>query len=167
MKTADINSFSNVFEEIGKRWMLITAEKDGKVNTMTASWGGLGIMWGLPVAYVVIRPQRYTREFLDASDKFTASFYSEEYRPALNLCGVKSGRDCDKIAEAGLTTVRSDNGFTWFEQADDVLCLKKLYVQQFEESSFIYPEIHKANYPKKDFHFLYIGEIEEYMTKTL
>ncbi len=63
----------NPFHMIGKEWMLVTAEKDGKVNTMTASWGGVGIMWGKPVAYVFIRPQRYTKEFIDGTDTFSLS----------------------------------------------------------------------------------------------
>ena len=67
MKKIDIKSMEmKPFEKIGSEWMLITAEKHGKVNTMTASWGGLGILWGKPVATAYIRPQRYTKEFVDA-----------------------------------------------------------------------------------------------------
>ena len=62
------------FAMIGKQWMLITAEKGGRVNTMTASWGGLGVLWGQDVALVFIRPQRYTREFVEAAGRFTLSF---------------------------------------------------------------------------------------------
>lgn len=165
-KSDDINNFSNVFNEIGKRWMLITAEKDGKVNTMTASWGGLGILWGVPVAYVFIRPQRYTQEFLTAAEKFTASFYPEECRPALNLCGTKSGRDIDKIAEAGLKTVINSRGFAYFEQATDVFCLKKMYVQQLDKGCAVNAELFEKNYPSNDYHFMYIAEIEDYLKKS-
>lgn len=95
----------SVFRKVGKQWMLVTAEKEGKVNTMTASWGGLGILWGKPVAFVFIRPQRYTKEFVDQADRMSLSFLGEEYRKELSYLGTVSGRDEDKIAKAGLTVV--------------------------------------------------------------
>ncbi len=83
----------NPFQMIGKEWLLVAAEKAGKTNAMTASWGGVGIMWGKPVAYVFIRPQRYTKEFIDASDTFSLSVLGEEYRKTLSYFGTVSGRD--------------------------------------------------------------------------
>ena len=83
----------NPFTKIGKEWMLVTAGDEEKHNTMTASWGAMGIMWGKNVATVYIRPQRYTKEFIDKEERFTVSFFSEEYRQALEVCGSKSGRD--------------------------------------------------------------------------
>lgn len=53
----------------------VSAAKDGKANTMTASWGGIGVLWGKNVATVYIRPQRHTKEFVDAGDTFTISFF--------------------------------------------------------------------------------------------
>ena len=93
----------NPFDLIGKQWMLITAGNEEKCNTMTASWGGVGIMWGKPTATAYIRDSRYTKEFVDREDYFTLAFFGEEHREALNLCGRVSGRDEDKIKEAGLT----------------------------------------------------------------
>ena len=90
----------NVFHMIGKEWLLVTAEKEGKVNTMTASWGGLGVMWGKNVAYIVLRPQRYTKEFVDAGETFSLSVLDEEYRKTLSYLGTVSGRDEDKITKA-------------------------------------------------------------------
>ena len=93
----------NPFEKISKQWMLITAGDEKKSNTMTASWGGVGIMWGKNVATAYIRPNRYTKEFVDATDHFTLSFLPEDERKALNYCGTVSGRDVeDKWAAAGL-----------------------------------------------------------------
>ena len=91
----------NPFTKIGEEWMLITAGDEKKHNTMTASWVGVGIMWGKSVATAYIRPQRYTREFVDEQEMFTLSFYDETYRKALNICGSRSGRDCEKEKEAG------------------------------------------------------------------
>ena len=94
----------NLISLIGDKWMLVTAEKaDGTVNTMTASWGGAGVIWNKPSAFVFIRPQRYTFEFTEEADIMTLSFFGEERRDALKLCGRVSGRDCDKIRDAGLT----------------------------------------------------------------
>lgn len=87
------------FEMIGKDWMLVTAGNHNKVNTMTASWGGLGVMWGKDVAFTVIRPQRYTKEFIDREETVSLSFYNENYRKQLSLFGSVSGRDRDKISE--------------------------------------------------------------------
>ena len=60
----------NIFHLLNDEWMLITAQKDNIVNTMTASWGGFGILWNKRVSNVVIRPQRYTKEFIDGSSTF-------------------------------------------------------------------------------------------------
>lgn len=108
----------NPFHKISKEWMLITAGDEKKSNTMTASWGGVGIMWGKNVATAYIRPQRYTKEFVDNSEYFTLSFLPEEKREALNVCGRVSGRDVeDKWAEAGLHPYYVD-GTTAVEEAD-------------------------------------------------
>ena len=102
IKVEDLNL--NPFQLIGKDWMLITAGTKEQVNTMTASWGGMGVFWGKNVMTAYIRPQRYTKEFVDANDTFSISFFGEEYRKMLAYCGKVSGRDEDKIAKAGLTT---------------------------------------------------------------
>lgn len=91
---------SDAFTMIGKEWMLVSAERDGVVNTMTASWGGMGILWNKKVAFVFLRPQRYTKEFIDQKDCFTLSFYDEEYRKTLSYLGTVSGRDEQKIEKA-------------------------------------------------------------------
>ena len=82
MKKIDPKDISqNVFSLIGDQWMLITAGTAEKCNTMTASWGGLGVLWGGPAATCYIRPQRYTKEFVDREEYFTLSFFDESYRP--------------------------------------------------------------------------------------
>ena len=105
-KEVDIKSLNfNPFTKIGSEWMLITAGDESGCNTMTASWGGLGVLWGKNVATCYIRPQRYTKKFVDANDTFTLSFYGPEYKQALSICGSKSGRDCDKVKEADLPRI--------------------------------------------------------------
>ena len=110
MKPIAIKDLSeNFFEVIGKEWMLVTAGNKDHFNTMTASWGGIGFLWNKPVVYVFIRPERYTREFVDAKGAFTLSFLGEEHKTAHKICGAKSGRDIDKVAVTRLSLLRRVN----------------------------------------------------------
>lgn len=154
----------NPFHMIGQDWMLITAEKDGKVNTMTASWGGLGIMWGKNVAFMVIRPHRYTKEFIDSADTFSLSFYDESFRKVLGYLGNVSGRDEDKVLKSELT-VAHENEIPYFSEANTVLLCKKLFAQPYEEQNFIDKDITGICYPEKDFHILYISEITKILVR--
>ncbi|HEX3077464.1 MAG TPA: flavin reductase family protein [Lachnospiraceae bacterium] len=156
IKPEELND--NTFKMIGKDWMLITASKGDLVNTMTASWGGLGVIWNRNVAYVFIRPQRYTKEFVDASDTFSLTFYGKEYKEQLSYLGCVSGRDEDKIAKAELTVTR-ELGTPYFEEAKIVLICKKLFAQPLEESSFLQPGLAEKFYPEKDYHTMYVAEI--------
>lgn len=152
------------FELIGKDWMLVTAEMEGRVNAMTASWGGMGVMWGKNVAFVVIRPTRYTKEFVDAAETFSLAFLDENYRKALNYFGTVSGRDEDKIAKTGLT-VMHEGETPYFEEAGLVLICRKLYAQQYDPACFIDLESDEKWYPEKDYHTLYIAEIVKALKK--
>ena len=35
----------NPFEKIGTEWALVSAGSKQKANTMTISWGGVGVLW--------------------------------------------------------------------------------------------------------------------------
>lgn len=154
----------NPFYMIGKEWMLVTAEQGGKANTMTASWGGVGVMWGKDVAYVVIRPQRYTKEFVDAADTFSLSILGESYRKVLNYLGTVSGRDEDKIFKSGLTLSHKDS-VPYFEEADCVLLCRKLYAQPMRAECFLDQAQIDKWFAARDFHTLYIAEITKVMVK--
>jgi flavin reductase (DIM6/NTAB) family NADH-FMN oxidoreductase RutF len=149
----------NVFRLIGTDWMLITAGDLDACNTMTASWGALGVLWGKPVAFCVIRPQRHTRAFIDPATAFTLTFFEEKYRAALTLCGSKSGRDMDKIAAAGLTPQLSPGGSVYFSEARLVFDCRKLYTQDFDPAGFVDTTLDGEIYPTGDYHRLYVGEI--------
>lgn len=152
----------NPFKLIGKEWMLITAMKDHKANTMTASWGGLGVMWGKNVAYIVVRNSRYTKEFLDSADTFSLSFFDEKYKSALKYLGAVSGRDEDKIANAKLKVQLHEGTDTPFiDEANMVLICRKLYAGQLAAENFQVSEIQEQWYKDEDYHVLYIGEILE------
>ncbi len=148
----------NPFKLIGSDWALVTSGDKDKFNTMTVSWGGVGIMWGKPCAFTFIRPQRYTFEFLENNEYFTMSFFDESYRKALQLCGSKSGRDCDKVKETGLTPAFTSDGVPYFEQAKLVLVCKKMYAQFLNEESITDCESVNKWY-NNDYHKMYISEI--------
>ena len=165
MKKIDVKSLQdNVFSLIGDRWMLITAGTAERCNTMTASWGGVGVMWGKPVVYVVVRPQRYTKTFLDSAERFSVSVFPEELRSMMNYMGTVSGRDEDKIAKSGLTQ-RQEDGAPVFEESRLALVCRKLFAQPMEEASFLDKAVTERWYPEKDFHTLYIAEIEKVLVK--
>jgi flavin reductase (DIM6/NTAB) family NADH-FMN oxidoreductase RutF len=146
---------------IGKDWMLITAGRDTtSFNTMTASWGTLGYLWEKNVAVMFIRPQRYTKKFVDANETYTLSFFDEHYRDALNICGTKSGRmHPRKAQEAGLTPMVTPLGSVAFQEATMILECRKLYSSPLDSAAFINPAIAEKFYPNNDFHVMYIGEI--------
>lgn len=154
----------NFFSAIGDQWMLITAGSQEKCNTMTASWGGIGILWGGPVATCYIRPQRYTKEFVDREEYFTLAFFGEEHRKALALCGAKSGREVDKVRKCGFTVRTAACGAPYFEEADLVLVCRKRFAQPMDPAN-IPADIQEKWYPEKDYHTMYIGEIVEVLEK--
>ena len=154
----------NPFTKIGKEWALLTAGTENSYNTMTVSWGGLGYIWNRPAATVYVRPQRYTKAFVDREDLFTLSFYNEEHKPALGYLGKASGRDGDKVAEVGFTPVFS-HGTSYFEEAELVFVCRKMYRAPFTAENFIDKEADAKNYPEHDYHDLYIAEIVDVLVK--
>ena len=159
LKPVDVHEISeNVFSLIGKQWMLITAGTAEHCNTMTASWGGLGVLWGAPATTCYIRPQRYTKEFVDREEYFTLSFFGEEWRKALSLCGSKSGREVDKVKECGFTVKTADCGAPYFEEASLVLVCRKRFAQEMDPN-LMPDDVKEKWYPEKDYHTMYIGEI--------
>ncbi|MDO4276703.1 MAG: flavin reductase family protein [Eubacteriales bacterium] len=154
----------NPFTKIGKEWLLITAGNEEKCNTMTASWGSMGVMWGKNAVTVYIRPQRYTKEFVDRDDTFTVSVLGETYRKALNYCGTVSGRGIDKMKEAGLTPYYVD-GTAGIGEADLIMVCKKMYHDTIKPECFDEAANDGKWYPEKDYHTMYIAEIIKVLVK--
>ncbi|HNW98389.1 MAG TPA: flavin reductase [Bacteroidales bacterium] len=152
------NLNENFIKLIGRDWMLITAGNIKSFNTMTAAWGSIGFLWNRPVALCYVRPTRFTFDFMEKNNDFTLSFFEEQYKDALNVCGVKSGRDTDKIKETGLIPMETKNGNIYFKQARLVMECKKIYTDFIFPEKFIDKSIDK-NYPLKDYHKMYIGQI--------
>lgn len=151
----------NLIKMIADEWMLITAGNEEKYNMMTASWGFAGEIWGNDSVMALVRPQRYTMEFINDSDYFTLSFYGDE-KGLHKVCGSKSGRDVDKTALTGLTPVFSDNT-VYFDEARLVLVCKKQYVGKLVPEDFIDKE--PLKWYNDDFHYIIIGKIEKVLVK--
>lgn len=154
----------NPFTMIGKEWMLISAQNGEVRNGMTASWGSVGVLWNKNVCFCFVRPQRYTNELLERTDRFSLTFFDESYRETLRYFGKVSGRDEDKIAKSGLTVAESE-GAPYYEESNLAVICKKLYVGEIEPGNILLPEIDTAMYPNKDYHKVYIGEIVKVLMK--
>lgn len=162
LQTIEIDDFAPAAVRLwAKQWLLLTAGDfaAGDYNTMTVAWGSLGCMWNKPFAQVVVRPTRYTHSFMEHFDTFTLTAFPAKYKEALLLLGSKSGRDGDKIREAGLTPAASVRvPAPAFAEAELILECRKIYWQDMTPAQFLDPEIH-AQYPQKDYHRIYFGEI--------
>ena len=165
--SAFLSADYRAFELFGQRWALVTAGTMESHNSCTVSWGGLGTLWGKPVATVYIHPARYTSAFLEGSDAFTVSFYPETYRKALAYMGAHSGRDGDKAAACGLTPVDFGASVTYAEAELTLLC-RKLYAHQFDKDALapeiqamyaaapnVYPDFKGGWQP----HIVFVGEV--------
>lgn len=148
----------NLFTLIDDDWFLLTAGDIHAFNTMTASWGGMGILWNKPVVFCFVRPQRYTYKFIESNELFTISFFDEKYREALNFCGKATGRQTDKMKATGLKPFSSPGDSVFYEQAKLMLECRKLYFSDILPENFLVESLN-SNYPKKDYHRMYIGEI--------
>jgi flavin reductase (DIM6/NTAB) family NADH-FMN oxidoreductase RutF len=149
----------------GKDWMLLTAGGKEKHNTMTVAWGGLGMLWGLPVATVYVRPERLTYSFLNENESFTLCAFDENWREKLVLCGTKSGREVDKDALCGLTPVESESGAVYYAEARLAVVCKKIYTQDFDLSRIADERVRKIYSHGEQLHSVFVGEILEVLAK--
>ncbi len=158
----EINSFRlPVYKTWNDEWFLLTCGDyaAGEFNIMTVAWGSLGCMWKRPMAMVAVRPSRYTYGFMEKHADFTICHFPSSYRDRLLYCGSNSGRDVDKIKGTGLTLIASARvGSPGFEEADLIIECRKMYFDDFKPEHFLAGFI-EENYPAKDYHRLYLGEI--------
>ncbi|MFI3306466.1 MAG: flavin reductase [Rikenellaceae bacterium] len=153
----------SVIDIIGKEWMLVSAGSAERFNSMTASWGSIGFQFNCNVATIVIRPERYTFEFIESSTHFTLTILKEGHRDALMVMGRNSGRDCDKVAMSGLTPCFTPSGNPTYEEARIVLECRKIYGQMMDPDAFIGNSLIDKWYDDAhgNFHKIYMGEIEK------
>jgi flavin reductase (DIM6/NTAB) family NADH-FMN oxidoreductase RutF len=171
---------ANFFDEIGRQWMLITAARpDGTVNSMTAAWGGIGFIWQQPSAFFFIRPQRFTKTFVEAASTLSLSFYDSAYRDALAFMGGVSGyEDARKIEHSGLTLAFFETEVTqtpplgatriertpYFSEARLVLICERRYQQDMLEQCFLdraqLEQFYGREGEESDLHTFYIASVQ-------
>ena len=154
----------NPFKLIGQQWAAITAEKDGKFNSMTAAWGGMGVLWNKNVATIYVRDSRYTKEFLDGGDKFSVTFFDDSFKPALKYLGAVSGRNEDKLAGARLH-INKDLDVPFIDEGNFVLICRKMAAVPITADHFTDPTIDDNFYKDGDYHTMYIGEILDLLAR--
>lgn len=154
----------NMFKLIAKDWTLIAAGDVNSYNMMTANWAGVGFLWMKNVAFVFIRPSRYTYEFTEKLDSMSLNFFSEDYRDILNICGKKSGRDFDKMSECKLSPISLSDGGVAFAESRIVLNCKKICAVNLDTFDYFDKSVLK-NYANGDYHKMYICEITEAFVK--
>lgn len=154
----------NPFEKIGKEWMLVTAGNEEKANTMTASWGGMGVMWGQNVVYVVIRQSRYTKEFIDREGTFSLSFLGEKHRSMLKYLGSVSGRTENKIKEADVE-LNYAQGVPFIDQCNLAFICQVMSATVLKPDDFLDQGIDTSWYSDKDYHTLYIAKITDILAR--
>ena len=154
----------NPFTKIGKEWALVTAGSKANYNTMTVSWGGVGVIWNKNVVYIFIRDSRYIKEFIDQGEFFSLSFFDEKYRSALSYCGAHSGRDENKFEKAGLTPAFR-HSIPYPDEANLVLLCRKMAAVPMPEEVLLDKSIMGNFYKDGDMHMMYVGEIIEVMAR--
>ncbi|MCK9286865.1 MAG: flavin reductase [Sphaerochaetaceae bacterium] len=165
-KHLQINPFTTIAEDA----FLLTAADGSSWNTMTGGWGAMGVLWSKPVCIVFVRDSRYTYTFMEKAEGFTLSFFPLEWKKALTFCGSHSGRDTDKVAATGLIPVELDGsggtGRIAFEQANMIFSCTKAARVPFDPSCFVLNNI-EDHYPRKDYHRMYVGYIDQILVREI
>ena len=149
---------------IGDDWGILTGVSEKGFNSMTVSWGGVGVLWSKPVIFAFVRPHRYTYEFLEDGEMFSLAIMNKEIHTQMHVFGRASGRDVDKYAQSGLTAA-NENGVVYPEEAELVFICRKIANGDIDPTWFIDGNIDSDNYPNKDYHRMYIGEIVTVLKK--
>lgn len=147
--------------EVFNHSLLLTAGENapGRFNAMTIGWGALGVMWRKPMVLVAVRPSRYTYEFMERHSSFTVCAFPPQYGKALALLGAKSGRDGDKIGEAGLTPIPSTKvEAPGYAEAELILECRQSYFDDLVPENCP-PDAVQQFYEGGNYHRIYFGEI--------
>lgn len=153
--------FPQVMEMMSTHGILLAVwSQPGKLaNAMTIGWGLIGSVWSRPCWQVMVRPSRYTFELLKSQSIFTVNVLPKSHTHALAVCGSKSGRDLDKLAECGLTVTPGEvSGAPVIDQSILHYECHIVHSNDFVPEAMI-PDIRKGAYPSGDYHRVFWGEI--------
>ena len=157
------NKFNDCFNKFKNDWALLSVGPLDNHNAMTIAWGGLGYLWRKEVAFIFVRPSRYTYQFSENNEYFAVSFFDEEHRNALNYYGTKSGRDVNKDEACNFHPFELNN-VTIYEEARSVIICKKIYADDIKPELFLDNDIEKC-YPDHSYHKMYVCEIVDIYTR--
>ncbi|MBN1935301.1 MAG: flavin reductase family protein [Anaerolineae bacterium] len=137
--------------------LLASTRSDGRSNVMTIGWATMGVVWGLPMLVVMIRPSRYTYEFVEESRVFTVNVPAPEMSDYVTLCGTRSGREVDKLAQVATSAAQTIDGVT----IDGCPLVYECKVVHWDDLTpdHLLPDVRQRAYPRGDFHRLYYGQI--------
>lgn len=148
----------NAIELFDKDWMALAVGKEGDMNAMTISWGEIGELWNKPVLTVYVSSSRYTHEFMERNGYFTVTAFPENRRSSLQYIGTHSGRDGDKLKEAGLTAEFTELGNPIFKEANLAIECRIIYKAPFVKED-IAADVAEIYDNGMGVHTMYIGEI--------
>ncbi|MCI9019168.1 MAG: flavin reductase family protein [Eubacterium sp.] len=154
----------NPFAKIGDEWMLITAKDGDKINAMTASWGGVGVLWGKNTAFIFVRDSRYTKELIDKGSYFSLTFFESSYKSALKYFGMVSGRTEDKIRNAKMNVGYFEE-IPYIDEGNFVICCRKMSAVPIRPEHFLDAGIESQWYPDGNLHTMYVGEIVQILAR--
>ena len=143
---------------IGDDWGILTGVSDEGFNSMTVSWGSIGVMWNRPCVFAFVRPQRHTYKFMEGGEFFSLAIMNKDIHDRMTVFGRASGRDVDKYAVSGFTAAEHE-GVYFPEEADMVFICRKISAGDVKPEWFVDDKIDSANYPNRDYHRMFIGEI--------
>ncbi len=166
----DVNEYANDIVKALKAGVLLTTKAGDKVNSMVIGWGTLGVNWSHPVFAVYVREGRFTRELLDRNPEFTVNIPLETPdRNIIAVCGSKSGRDIDKVKEAGLTLADPETVSVPGVKEFPLTLECRVIYRQKQDLTALDPEMCRRHYPQdvdssasgsnRDAHVTYFGEI--------
>lgn len=157
--------YANQIMAAVEKGVLLTTCADGEVNTMTISWGTMGVEWHKRLFTVYVRQSRHTKKLLDKNGEFTVNIpVGAVDKNILGVCGSRSGRDMDKIKALGLTLVPGETvSVPAIAQLPLTLECKVIYKQD-QDLSALNPNLREHSYPagtveENNFHTAYYGEI--------
>ena len=137
--------------------LLASTRRDGKSNVMTIGWATVGIIWGRPVAVVLVRPSRYTYEFIEDSKVFTINVPTPEMKKFVSLCGTSSGREVDKLAQVQ-TSMGQEIDCVTIDTCPLVYECRVAHWNDIQPDTLL-PKIRSGAYARGNFHRLYYGQI--------
>ena len=161
-KPIDPFVYSSTIAKALEQGVFLTTKAGEKVNSMVIGWGTLGVIYEKPVFVAYVRNNRFTHDLLAQNPEFGVNVPLGKIDPkAIRICGSFSGRDKDKIKEAGLTLVEpsiiSVPGIAEFPLTLEC----RIFYKQDQVTANLPKELQNRFYSREKgtYHTMYYGEI--------